>query len=90
MKRFRVLISGLVQGVCFRSYTRKTAAEHKLTGWVRNLNNGKVEAVFEGEERSLSEMLMWCSKGPPAAEVIDVQVFEESYRGEFQDFSILY
>lgn len=63
---------------------------HQLHGWVRNLDNGKVEAVFEGDETGLDSMLQWCRKGPPGADVRDVKVVEEPYRGEYQDFSIKY
>lgn len=90
MKRFRVLITGIVQGVCFRAYTRKTAGLHKLHGWVRNLDNDKVEAVFEGDESSLNLMLQWCKEGPPGAYVKDIKVIEEPYLDEFRDFSIKY
>lgn len=88
MIRRRVLISGLVQGVYFRAYTRDTATELGVTGWVRNLPDGRVEAVFEGKEEAVGRMIEWCRRGSPRARVEDVEVFEEPYRGEFDGFSI--
>lgn len=88
MKRIRVYISGLVQGVFFRAATRRTAAELNLTGWVRNMEDGRVEAVFEGEGAQIDKMLTWCNVGPPAARVEKVTTAEEHYTGGFHDFSI--
>jgi acylphosphatase len=90
MKRMRVIISGRVQGVFFRAYTRETALALKLTGWVRNLHDGSVEAVFEGEDTNVQTMLEWCKKGPPHAIVNKVDAAEETYTGEFRDFRITY
>ncbi len=90
MKRMRVIISGRVQGVFFRAYTRETALSLKLTGWVRNLHDGSVEAVFEGEDTNVQPMLEWCKKGPPHAIVTKVDAAEEPYTGEFRDFRITY
>lgn len=70
----RVLVSGKVQGVGYRMATRRRAREWRVNGWVRNLSDGRVEAVFEGEEAALAEMLKWCRSGPPAAVVADVTV----------------
>lgn len=90
MKRVRVLISGRVQGVFFRAYTRETAMALNLTGWVRNLSDGRVEAVFEGEDGKVDAMLEWCKQGPPYAVVRDVEIIEETPTGEFRDFRITY
>lgn len=89
-KRYRVLISGRVQGVFFRAETQRVAEELGLTGWVRNTRDGKVEAVFEGEEGALSDMLKWCHRGPALARVAKVEVEEEPFTGTFQDFRITY
>jgi len=69
---------------------RRSANGFNLTGWVRNMADGRVEALFEGENESVDKMLEWCHIGPPAAKVKEVQTEEEPYRGEFQDFSIKY
>lgn len=88
MVRRHVFISGKVQGVYFRVYTRDEAARLGLTGWVRNRRDGRVEAVFEGEESAVEEILTWCRKGPPASRVDKVEVVEEPYTGEYKDFTI--
>jgi acylphosphatase len=88
MKRTRVIISGVVQGVFFRAATRRAAADLNLTGWVRNMDDGRVEAVLEGEEADVDKMIAWCKVGPPAARVEKIDTAEEHYTGGFHDFSI--
>ncbi|MGB9761499.1 MAG: acylphosphatase [Caldimicrobium sp.] len=90
MKRVRVLISGKVQGVFFRAYTKEEADKLGVKGWVRNLPDGRVEALFEGEDEAVNEMIKWCHKGSPSSKVTKVEVFEEPYVGEFKDFKIRY
>lgn len=90
MKRVRVFISGRVQGVFFRAYTKEEAEKLGLKGWVRNLPDGKVEALFEGDEKAIEEIIKWCHKGSPASVVTKVEVIEEPYVGEFKNFSIKY
>jgi len=89
-KRVRVLIDGRVQGVCFRMETRRAAEERGVDGWVRNLPNGKVEAVFEGEDTKVQSMLQWCETGPPLARVNRVEVENETPTDEFEGFRIAY
>jgi acylphosphatase len=67
-------------------YAEEEATKRRLTGWVRNLPSGQVEATFEGEKKSIEEMIGWCHKGPPAARVTRVEVAWEPYRGDFSDF----
>jgi acylphosphatase len=69
-----ILVSGRVQGVGYRVTTADMARLLKLNGWVRNLSDGRVEAVFEGPRSAVDEMLQWCHQGPPAAAVESVQV----------------
>ncbi len=88
--RVRVVISGLVQGVFFRHYTRKSAINYGLSGWVKNRPDGRVEALLEGTEAQVAMMLEWCRIGPPSAQVTDVAVFREKATGEFTDFQIRY
>lgn len=88
--RAHVFISGFVQGVFFRSNTKRMADMLGLKGWVRNLPDGRVEAVFEGEKPAVDEIIKWCHKGPPGAEVEKVEVIWEDYTGEFKDFKIRY
>lgn len=86
--RNHVFVEGRVQGVFFRAETQKTARLHNVKGWVRNLPDNRVEAVFEGEEADVEEMIAWCSKGPPYALVRHVEVIHEDFKGEFDSFSI--
>ena len=90
MKRVHLYISGLVQGVFYRANTRDEARRLGLTGWVRNLPDGRVEAIVEGEEGRIKELIDWCHQGPPGAQVRDVEVRWEDYKGEFADFEIRY
>ena len=69
-----VRISGKVQGVFFRAHTKQKAEQIGVTGWVKNTSDGKVEAVFEGEEPCIQEMLNWCHHGPPKAQVDKVDI----------------
>lgn len=82
MVRVRVTISGLVQGVYFRANTRQEAERRKLAGWVRNVQDGRVEAAFEGDEANVSEMIAWCRQGPAGARVEKVEVSSEEPAGE--------
>ena len=90
MKRVRVQISGLVQGVCFRAATKQVAANLNLTGWVRNTKDRRVEAVFEGDDAAVQKIVDWCQVGPPAARVDKVMAMEEQFTGSFPGFSIKY
>ena len=92
MKRVRahVCIDGRVQGVCFRMDTRRAALERNLTGWVKNLPDGRVEAAFEGDNSDVKSMLKWCDTGPPLARVNRVVVEWKPYTGEFEGFKITY
>lgn len=87
-ERARVRISGRVQGVFFRDSTREKAEGLGLAGWVRNLPDGRVEALFEGPSQSVREMVGWCEQGPPQASVEDVETEFESARGDLQGFEV--
>jgi acylphosphatase len=88
--RAQVIIHGLVQGVSFRAYTRSQAALLGVKGWVRNIPDGTVQALFEGDKKKVEEMIAWCRQGPPGARVMQVEIVRESYRGEFKQFDIRY
>ncbi len=79
--RAHVLVSGRVQGVYFRATTQETAREAGVEGWVRNRDDGRVEAVFEGPEPAVEDLIAFCHKGSPAAAVEDVEVTYESPEG---------
>ncbi|MEV7216492.1 acylphosphatase [Kitasatospora cineracea] len=81
MIRRRVLVSGTVQGVFFRDSCRRAAAEAGVTGWVRNLPDGRVEAVFEGDPAPVERMVAWAGHGPSRAVVERVEVVEEQPEG---------
>jgi len=80
--RAHVWIVGRVQGVGFRAYTVDEATERGIAGWVRNMPDGRVEAVFEGERAAVEAMVAWCREGPPAARVTSVEVKWEEPLGE--------
>ena len=89
--RAHVIISGRVQGVCFRMETRGAVKGlGGVRGWVRNRRDGTVEAIFEGASGQVQKILAWCRKGPAAAAVSDVAVEWQPYAGEFGDFVITY
>jgi len=88
--RAHVFISGRVQGVFFRYETRLRAIRNNVTGWVRNLPDGRVEAVFEGEKENVEAMIDFCHRGPPGAIVRKVEVIWEKPTGEFKSFQIKY
>ena len=88
--RAHVLVKGRVQGVLFRYVTKDEANLRGVKGWVRNLEDGRVEAVFEGVKEKVDEMIEFCHYGPPAAKVSSVKVMWEEYTGNFKGFSIRY
>ncbi len=86
--RVHAIISGLVQGVFFRMETKHAADGFGVTGWVRNLADGTVEAVFEGTRSQVEAIVAWCRKGPPHARVDDIRIDWQEYRGEFSEFRV--
>lgn len=85
-KRVHLVVSGRVQGVCFRLYTVREAKRLGLSGWVRNLRSGDVEVLAEGDEAALKDLERWCRKGPAHAVVTDVVSRYGDPSGEFGDF----
>jgi acylphosphatase len=79
--RKRVLVSGLVQGVFFRDSCRRIACRHGVRGWVRNLPDGRVEAVFEGDADGVERLLTWARTGPTRARVEGVEIYDEPAEG---------
>jgi acylphosphatase len=86
--RAHVFFDGLVQGVFFRANTKKCAEALGLTGWVRNTRDGRVEAVFEGEEQRVLEAVEWCAFKQPYAKVDSKEVKMSEATGEFDSFSV--
>ncbi len=88
--RAHVIVSGRVQGVFFRAETRRATQDNDVFGWVRNTDDGKVEAVFEGDEADVKAMTEWCREGSSHSKVKDVDVEWETYSGDFSGFEITY
>jgi len=90
MRRVHLIITGRVQGVLFRANTKTQAEKIGAKGWVRNLEEDKVETVAEGTEEQIKDFVAYCSKGPEEARVDEIEVKEEEYKCEFKGFSIKY
>jgi acylphosphatase len=88
MKRIHVLISGKVQMVGLRSFIKRNAILLNLRGYVKNTENGNVEAVFEGPEEDIKKMIELCRQGSEASKIENVEVKEEEYNSEYSEFSI--
>lgn len=90
MKQVRVTVrvKGRVQGVFYRQSTLEQAQQLGINGWVRNLPDGDVEAVFEGTEQAVEQMLAWCRQGPSAARVDDIIISRETPTGAESGFRV--
>lgn len=89
-KNVHITINGKVQGIWFRANTKQKAEQLGITGWVKNIPNGSVEAIFEGEENCIKEMIDWCQHGPPQAKVENIEIKEQSITNGFDEFLIKY
>jgi acylphosphatase len=89
-KRVYLRISGLVQGVFFRATARDEARRMGLCGWVRNLPDGSVESMAEGEAPAVGKYVAWCEHGPPGAQVQSVEISERAAEGDLPDFHVAY
>lgn len=87
-KRVTVMVSGRVQGVNFRHFTSQSARRLGVKGWVRNLADGSVEGCFEGEATAVDALVEWCRSGPDYARVDSLELRDEPYVGEFDEFQI--
>ncbi len=88
MIRKHCFFSGKVQGVFFRANTRDKAREKDVKGWVKNLKDGRVEAVFEGPREDVEDVIEFCRNDQPHARVDDVEIDEEEPTGEFDSFQV--
>ena len=88
MVRARLLISGIVQGVGYRYSCRREAQSLGLTGWVRNLPDGRVEAVLQGTREQVERMIKWCYRGPEEARVSDIAVSYEEPAEDSKEFGV--
>ncbi|MCW4028389.1 MAG: acylphosphatase [Candidatus Bathyarchaeota archaeon] len=88
--RAHIYVSGFVQGVFFRQNTKRQAKNRGVMGWAKNLPDGRVEAVFEGEAADVAALVEYCHRGPYSARVEKVDVAYEDYQGEFDGFDIVH
>jgi acylphosphatase len=90
LKRIHIFVTGRVQGVFFRQSTRVMAIKNNVNGWVRNLDDGRVEIVAEGEESNVNTLANWCKTGPANSRVDEFELSEENSTGEFENFEVRY
>ena len=88
MHQAHLTISGHVQGVFYRASCQKVAQIHGLKGYARNLSNGDVEVLAQGEKEKIEKLIEWCKKGPPGARVFDVEINWGEIKGKFSSFEI--
>ena len=88
-KRYHAIVTGLVQGVFFRMFAKRTARSLGLKGYTKNLPDKTVEIVVEGEEKNIKVILDWLKKGPSSAKVMDIKIKKQEYKGEFDSFEII-
>ena len=88
--RAHIFVTGKVQGVFFRLETKRNANRHNVKGWVRNLPDGRVEAVFEGEDEAVKVLIEFCKRGPSGATITNVDLTWENFTGEFDAFKVRY
>ena len=89
-QRIRIIVTGKVQGVFFRQALKVMAKKNDVFGWVKNLKDGRVEAVLEGDEEKIGRLVEWSHGGPANARVEDVEIHNEKFSGEFTKFDVLY
>ncbi len=89
-QRVRLFVTGKVQGVFFRQTLKVMAKKNNIFGWVKNLKDGRVEAVLEGDGERVSRLIQWAHGGPANARVEDVQIRNEKFISEFTKFDVLY
>jgi acylphosphatase len=90
MKSLRVKVFGEVQNVGFRAMTRHRARKLGVSGWVKNNDDGTVEALFQGTQETVDDMVDWCRKGPPTSYVERIEISEEPDAEKFKGFDIIY
>lgn len=89
-RRVRIFVTGRVQGVFFRQALKVTAKKNGIFGWVRNLSDGRVEAVLEGDGSRVDRVIKWAHTGPANSRVEDVDIKNEEHLGEFDSFVVRY
>jgi len=89
-QRVHLLVTGKVQGVFFRQALKVVAKKNNVLGWVRNLKDGRVEAILEGDNKSIDSVIEWTRIGPANSRVDDIVVSNEEFKNEFSTFDVLY
>ena len=89
-KCVHIFVTGKVQGVFFRQATRVIAIKNHVTGWIKNLDDGRVEIMIEGEDKFVDAVTKWCSLGPANSRVDDLKTNREEFLGEFENFEVRY
>ncbi len=89
-KRIHIFVTGRVQGVFFRQSTRVIAIKNNVNGWVRNLDDGRVEIIAEGQEENTNALADWCKTGPANSRVDEFELSEENITNEFENFEVRY
>ena len=90
LKRIHIFVIGRVQGIFFRQSTRVIAIKNNVNGWVRNLDDGRVEIVAEGEKQNIDNLVNWCKTGPANSRVDEFELLDENYTDEFENFEVRY
>ncbi len=90
INQVKVIVTGRVQGVFYRDHTRQAANETGVTGYVKNLPDGSVEAVFQGDQEKIDRMIEWCRRGSPSSVVTNVKVIPDPGLPDFSSFKISY
>jgi len=89
-QRIRLFVTGKVQGVFFRQTLKVMAKKNDVFGWVKNLEDGRVESVLEGDEDKVNRLVEWAHRGPANARVEDIDILNEKFTNEFSTFDVLY
>ena len=89
-KRIHIFVTGRVQGVFFRQSTKVMAIKNNVKGWVRNLNDGRVEIIGEGKIQDIDNLAHWCKTGPANSRVDEFELSEENVTDEFENFEVRY
>lgn len=89
MQRIHIFVTGKVQGVFFRQTTKSVATKNNVVGWVKNLKDGRVEAVLEGQDIDINKVVEWAHTGPTDAVVDNVEIHHEDYTNQYSQFDIV-
>tara|TARA_B110000014_G_scaffold170281_1_gene120955 strand:+ start:265 stop:543 length:279 start_codon:yes stop_codon:yes gene_type:complete len=89
-QRIHIFLTGKVQGVFFRQATKVVAIKNNVTGWVKNLENGEVEILLEGDDKNVNSVIDWCRNGPANSRVDEVKIEQQEFSGQYSNFEVSY